>query len=143
MRPVTRNLLLVLAGVLLLLLALGALPGYLASGDPYHVEATTADGEGPSVAVDDLSERRFPYAFGALEAAAAGEEPARSEAYYAGPVGLKGAFTHTPFDEFEEFRGRNADAVERGDASPVGDVAFVEYENRRYRLEIVRVPERP
>ena len=139
MRAVTRNLLVVLAGVLVALLALGALPGFLASGDPYHVQATVADAGGPSVALEDLSERRFPYSFGAVEAAAAGESPARSEAYYAGPVGFKEAFTHAPFDEFDEFEGRNADAVRRGGDSPAGDVAFVEYEDQRYRLEIVRV----
>ena len=141
MRTVTRNLVLVLLAVVVVLLALGALPGYLGGGDPYHVEATSAESEGPAVVADNLSERRFPYTFGALDAHAAGEEPARSEAYYEGPVGFKESFTHTPFDEFSEFEGREREAVERGGDSPVGDVAFVEYGGQRYRLEIVRIPE--
>jgi hypothetical protein len=141
MRTVTRNLVLVLLAVVVALLALGALPGYLGSGDPYYVEATTADGGGPAVVAEDLSERRFPYAFGALSAARDGEQPARSEAYYEGPVGFKEAFTHTPFDEFGEFESRNREAVERGGDSPVGDVAHLTYEGTRYRLEIVRVAE--
>lgn len=141
MRTVTRNLVLVLLAIVVALLALGALPGYLASGDPYYVEATLAEGDGPAVAVDDLSERRYPYTFGALEAHAAGEDPARSEAYYEGPVGFKESFTHTPFDEFGAFETRDPAAVERGGDSPAGDAAFVEYEGQRYRLEIVRIPE--
>jgi len=72
MRTITRNLLLVLLAVVVLLLALGALPGYLGSGDPYYVEATVVEGgDGPAVVADDLSQRRFPYSFGALTAAAA------------------------------------------------------------------------
>ena len=141
MRPVTRNLVLVLLAVIVALLALGALPGYLGSGDPYYVEATTAGDEGPTVVADDLSERRFPYAFGAMAAAEDGEQPARSEAYYEGPVGFKEAFTHTPFDEFGEFESRNREAVERAEDSPVGDVAHLSYGGTRYRLEIVRVEE--
>jgi len=142
MRTITRNLLLVLLAVVVLLLALGALPGYLGSGDPYYVEATVVGGgDGPAVVADDLSQRRFPYSFGALTAAAADEGPARSEAYYEGPVGFKESFTHTPFEEFGEFAARTPEAVERGADSPVGDVARLEYEGRWYRLEIVRVPE--
>lgn len=141
MRTVTRNLVLALLGVVAVLLALGALPGYLGSGDPYYVEATSAAGGGESVVADDLSERRFPYAFEALAGVEAGEDPARSEPYYEGPVGFKESFTHTPFDEFGEFESRNRDAVERSADSPVGDVAYLEYDGRRYRLEIVRGPE--
>ena len=141
MRPVTRNLVVVLLAVVVGLLALGALPGYLGSGDPYYVEATTVESGGPTVVADNLSERRFPYSFGALEALRDGDEPARSEPYYAGPVGFKEAFTHTPFDEFGEFEGRNREAVEHGGDSPVGDVAYLSYGGDRYRLEIVRVPE--
>jgi hypothetical protein len=138
MRPVTRNLVVALLVLLAVLLALGSLPGFLGSGDPYYVEATVADGEGTTIAADNLSERRFPYTFGALEAATAGESPARSEAYYEGPVGFKEAFTHTPFDEFAEFETRNREAVERGADSHVGDVAVVTYDGQRYRLEVVR-----
>ncbi|QLD89350.1 hypothetical protein HWV07_10040 [Natronomonas salina] len=138
MRTVTRNLVVAVLAVVAVLLALGALPGYLGSGDPYYVEATTAEGDGAAVVADNLSERRFPYAFEALGSLEAGEEPARSEAYYEGPVGFKESFTHTPFDEFGEFESRNRDAVERDADSPVGDVAYLEYDGQRYRLEIVR-----
>ena len=141
MRTVTRNLIVALLAVVAVLLALGALPGYLGSGDPYYVEATAAEGDGAAVVADNLSERRFPYAFEALESLEAGDEPARSEPYYEGPVGFKESFTHTPFDEFGEFESRNRDAVERGADSPVGDVAHLEYDGRRYRLEIVKETE--
>jgi hypothetical protein len=136
--------LLVVAGGVVVLLALGALPGFLGSGDPYHVEAAAVEEPGPAIAGENLSERRFPYAFGAIEAAEAGADPARSEPYYTGPTGVggfKGAFTHTPFEEFDEFEGRNGDAVERAGDSPVGDAVYVDSGGQRYRLEIVRVPE--
>ena len=98
MRIITRNALLVIAGLLVVLLALGALPGLVKTGDPYYVEATVAAGSGPAIDGGDLSERRFPYTFGALSAVESGADPARSESYYTGIVGLKGAFTHTPLD---------------------------------------------
>ncbi|QLD85718.1 hypothetical protein HWV23_08265 [Natronomonas halophila] len=144
MRPVARNLILAILGVVVVLLALGAVPGLIETGDPYYVEATPVDESGPAITADNFSEQRFPYAFDALAAAATGADPARSEAYYTGPGGVGGfkeAFTHTPFEEFDEFEARNGEAVQRGADSPVGDVAFVDYEGQRYRLEIVRVPE--
>jgi hypothetical protein len=141
MRPVTRTAVLVVVGVLVALLALGALPSLIATGDPYYVEATAADDAGPAVAAENLSERRFPYSFGAVEAAAAGDEPARSDAYYTGVVGLKGAFTHTPFAEFEEFEIRAPAAVDRSGDDRVGAVAHLRANGTRYRLEIRRVPE--
>lgn len=143
MRRVTRNAVLVVLGTLSLLLALGALPGYLQSGDPYYVEATVAEtgGDGPAVNTSSLSPRRFPYTFSALDAAEAGASPARSDAYYQGPVGAKDTFSHSPFDEYAGLENRNSSAVDRTDGSPVGDVAIVLHEGQRYRLEIVRVPE--
>ena len=120
MRTVTRNALLTIAGLLVVLLALGALPGLVKTGDPYYVEATVAAGSG--AAVD-------------------GADPARSEPYYTGVVGFKETFTHTPFAEFEEFEARTPPAVERSGASPRGDVAYLREGGERYRLEIVRVPE--
>jgi hypothetical protein len=139
MRTITRNLVVFIVAVVAFLLALGVLPGYIQTGNPHYVEATAVEESGPSADVTNLTERRFPYTFGALAAAEAGDEPARSEAYYTGPIGFKEAFTHTPFDEFSEFRTRNASAVERGAESPVGDTAYVERGGQRYRLEIVRV----
>jgi hypothetical protein len=144
MRPVARNLILAILGVVVVLLALGAVPSLVETGDPYYVEATPVDESGPAITADNFSEQRFPYTFEALNAAAAGEDPARSEAYYTGPGGVGGfkeAFTHTPFEEFDEFEARNGEAIQRGADSPVGDVVFVDYEGQRYRLEIVRVPE--
>lgn len=141
MRTITRNVIIALLVVIVLLLALGALPSYLATGDPYYVEATAIDEPGPAIDADNLSERRFPYTFEALGAVEAGDDPARSEAYYTGPGSFKEAFTHTPFDEFSEFEGRNETSVERSATSPVGDVAYVERDGQRYRLEIVRIPE--
>ena len=58
-----------------------------------------------------------------------------------GVVGFKGAFTHTPFAEFEEFEARTPGAVDRRGDSPTGDVAFLRVDGTRYRLEIVRPPE--
>jgi len=139
MRRITRNLVVFLLALVVALLALGALPSYIQTGDPYYVEATAVEEPGPTVDANNLTDRRFPYSVAAIEAAEAGETPARSEAYYTGPVGFKEAFTHTPFDEFGEFRTRNATAVERGAESPVGDTAYVERGGQRYRLEIVRV----
>jgi hypothetical protein len=141
MRPVTRNAVLVVVGAVVVLLALGALPSLIETGDPYHVEATEADAAGPAVDGGDVSERRFPYSFGAVEAAEAGAEPARSEAYYTGVVGFKAAFTHTPFSEFEEFETIAPAAVDRSGERPVGDVAHIRANGTRYRVEIVRVPE--
>jgi hypothetical protein len=142
MRTVTRNLILAVGAVAVILLALGAVPSYVTTGDPYSVEATTVEKSGPSIDADTLSERRFPYTFGAITAAAAGDDPARSEPYYTGPGGVGGfkdAFTHTPFEEYSEFEDRNEAAIERSPDSPVGDVVHAEYEGQRYRLEIVRI----
>jgi len=44
MRPITRNLVVGLLVVTVLLLALGAAPSLLRSGDPYYVTATPAEG---------------------------------------------------------------------------------------------------
>lgn len=140
MRRITRNAILVILAVVVVLLALGALPSYLASGDPYYVEATVDETDGPAVDAANLSERRFPYSYGAIAAADAGDSPPRSDAYYTGPGGFKEAFTHTPFDEIDEIESRNPVAVERSEASPVGDVAYLEYDGDRYRLEITRDP---
>jgi len=131
----------VIVGLLVALLALGALPGLIKTGDPYYVEATAAAGTGPAVDGGTLSEQRFPYAFGAVEAAVDGADPARSEPYYTGVVGFKEAFTHTPFAEFEEFEARNPPAVERSGDSPAGDVAYFRENGTRYRLEIIRLQE--
>ncbi|MFP4626879.1 MAG: hypothetical protein ACLFNI_09855 [Natronomonas sp.] len=147
MRRVTRNFVGSILVVLVLLLGLGALPSYVQTGDPYHVEATVADGDGdgPAIDLDALSEERFPFTFEAVSATGTKSDErtdspsGRSTAYYTGPVGVKERFTHTPFDEFDEFQTRQSGALDRSPTSPVGDVAYVTADGVRYRLEIVRV----
>ncbi|WP_256297749.1 hypothetical protein [Haloarchaeobius salinus] len=116
--------LLLLVGLVLALLALGALPSLLASGDPYYVTATEVDSDHATVDVTNFSERQYPYLSAALE-------DGRSGSYYEGPVGIKGAFTHSPFDEFGALRTRSPDAVD-------DDVAFVQHNGTVYRLELTR-----
>ena len=124
MRRITRNFLFGLGVVVVLLLALGALPSYLGSGDPYYVTATPVSENGPAVDGATLSERRFPYTTTAIERG-------RSEPYRTGRFGLKEPFTHTPFDEFDEFRQRNPEAT-------TDSVAFVTRDGTRYRVTIER-----
>ncbi len=123
MRRITRDFLIGLVGVIVLLLALGALPSYLGSGDPYYVTATPVE-DGPAVNGTTLSERRFPYTTTAIERG-------RSEPYQEGRFGLKESFSHTPFDEFAEFRQRNAEAT-------TDSIAFVARNGTRYRVTITR-----
>jgi len=111
MRRVTRNFVVLMAVVLVALLALGALPSLLTSGDPYYLTAEPVnasavgdDRAGVAVNVSDLSERRFPYTTEALR-------NGTSEPYWRGPLGMKEAFTHSPFDEVGALSGRSATAT--------------------------------
>lgn len=114
-----------LALIVLGLLALGALPSYLGTGEPYYMTATSTDAEEPAVNATDLPEHRYPYATEALESG-------RSEGYQTGPWGLKESFTHTPFDEIDALIARNRDAQ-------LGERAvLVEYKGERYRLAVER-----
>ena len=133
MRRVTRNFIVGVGVVLLLLLALGALPSYLKSGDPYYLTATPAD------AVDDsanasavnataLSEQRYPYTTEAL-GNATGNSTGQSTPYWRGPVGLKGTFTHSPFDEFDALPQQYPAAVD-------DDGVLVRDDGRLYRLAV-------
>jgi hypothetical protein len=128
-RPITRRF---LAGVVLVgvaLLALGALPSHLGSGDPYYLTVTPTDAGGPAVEASNLSDRRYPYLSAALASPAN-----RSEGYRRGPTGLKEAFTHSPFDEVEALAARNPDAR-------LGDGAvLVVHEGRRYRVAVRQPP---
>jgi len=128
-RPVTRNVVVAILMVLALLLALGAAPSYLRTGDPYHVTATATDEPGPAVNASVLSERRYPYVTGAI--AAAGTDTGRSDPYWRGPLGVKGTFTHTPFDEFDALRQQHRNATN-------GDAVFVRTNTTRYRLTITQ-----
>ncbi|MFB6095958.1 MAG: hypothetical protein ABEJ74_01045 [Haloferacaceae archaeon] len=123
MRRITRRLLVLLLLVVVGLLALGALPSYLGSGDPYYLTATPTDASGPAVNVTGLPADRYPYTTGALA-------DGRSAAYRTGPWGLKEAFTHSPFDELSSLAMREPDA-RLGERS-----VLVEYEGERFRLEV-------
>ncbi|WP_313693816.1 hypothetical protein [Halorarum halobium] len=126
MRPIARNGLLLLVGVVLALLALGALPQFLAAGDPYYLTVEGAE-DGPTLEVDNFSARQYPYLFEALSS-----DDGRSSAYRRGPWGLKEPFTNSPFDELQsllEFAPEGAATAE---------AAFVEYEGTRYRVAVVQ-----
>lgn len=125
MRRNTRRLLIVLGVVVLGLLALGALPSYLGTGDPYYLTATETNESGPAVNVTDLPEHRYPYL---TEALATG----RSEGYQTGRWGFKGSFTHTPFDEIDAIAAREPDS--RLDERAV----LVEYKRKHYRIAVER-----
>jgi hypothetical protein len=130
--------LLVLVGVVVALLALGALPSLLASGAPYYVtaevvgdeNATTPEGVGGAFEASNVSERRYPYVLAAIDRG-------RSDAYYEGPFGVKEAFSHSPFDELGAIETRTPAAVDPSPASAVA-VAYVRYDGTLYRIEIVR-----
>ncbi|WP_324665468.1 hypothetical protein [Haloarcula sediminis] len=153
MRRVTRNFLLAMGVLAVLLLALGALPGYLTSGDPYYMTATPVGEAGNATAANatagtatpartataasaravdaaNLSERRYPYTTEALENATA-DSAGRSSAYYRGPVGIKGAFTHSPFDERDAL-------VQRYSGAADGDTVRVRSDGTVYRLAVTQ-----
>ncbi|MEF8863442.1 MAG: hypothetical protein V5A40_17065 [Haloarculaceae archaeon] len=130
MRPVTRNVVIVILVVIVALLALGAVPSYLRSGAPYYVVAEPVE-SGPSVNASNLSERRYPYLTGAVSAAANGTDAGRSEPYWEGPFGVKESFAHSPFDEFDAVGQRYPDAAADG-------TVFVSRNGTRYRAEIIR-----
>lgn len=123
MRQITRRFLVFLALVGVGLLALGVLPGFLATGEAYHLTATTTNASGSAVNATMLSMDRYPYMSEALA-------DGRSSAYRKGPWGLKETFTHSPFDELEALTMRSQSAQLGADA------VLVEYKGERYRLEI-------
>ncbi|MGM0592169.1 MAG: hypothetical protein ACQETI_11185 [Halobacteriota archaeon] len=124
MRQITRRF---LAGLLLLglgLLALGAVPSYLGSGDPYYLVVTSTADEGPAADVTNVSDRRYPFLTSALAA-----DDGRSEPYRRGAFGLKEEFAHSPFDEFDALAIQHQDARD-------GDRIRIEADGQRYYLEI-------
>jgi hypothetical protein len=123
-RPITRRAILGFVAVCVCLLALGALPSLLGSGDAYYLTATQTEDEGPAVNVTGLSERRYPYLTAAIESG-------RSDPYQQGPFGLKESFTHSPFDEEEALFTRNPDA------SRDGGIVVVDGDDR-YLIEVVQ-----
>jgi len=115
--------------VVLVLLGLGALPSLLRSGDPYRTHATPAeaadlDGDVEPVAAENLSERRYPYLVEALG-------NGTSDRYWKGPIGLKGSFAHSPFDELEAIRTQYPAAASR-------DAVYVRQNETVYRVTVER-----
>ncbi len=131
MRPLMRNALLAVGLVVVLLLALGALPGYLGSGEYYYLEATDTDDNGTAVDIEGLSEQRYPYLTTALAA-----ENGRSDGYQRALGEFKDAFTHSPFDEYDSLQQLEPEAV-RDD----GDRVIIDRDGDRYSLRIVTEPE--
>lgn len=132
MRQVTKWTVYAIFGVAVALLALGALPGLLKSGDPYYLTAAPAPGadDRTTVNASTLSADRFPYVTGAL-ADATPDAPGRSDPYWRGPIGLKGAFTHSPFDEHEALGQQHAEAAD-------DDTVYARHDGTVYRLTVVR-----
>lgn len=136
MRRRTRNAILVILGVVVVLLALGAVPGLLKSGDPYYLTATETDtatlaaDNRTAVNVTAISPRRYPYTTAAL-ANATGGPPGRSDPYWKGPFGVKEAFTHSPFDELDALTQRNGTAAVEGGV-------YVQTNGTVYRLAITQ-----
>lgn len=132
MRPITRKFAYGLLALVLVLLALGAVPSLLGSGEPYYLTAEPTAESGPAYnltaeGTDDLTRRRFEYFFSAVES-----PENRSKPYRRGPVGIKESFTHSPFDELDSFRSfapANATTT---------DAVFVEFEGTRYRVRVAR-----
>jgi hypothetical protein len=125
-RPVTRNTIIAILVVVALLLALGAVPSLLRSGDPYYVTAEPTNETGPSVNATELAERQYRYVNAALA-------DGRSDAYYEGPFGFKEGFAHSPFDEFDAIGQRYATATAGNES-----VVYMAQNGTRYRLEIIR-----
>jgi len=132
MRPITKKAVYIILATVVVLLALGALPGLLKSGDPYYVTAAAATPTGNATPfnVSEVMGDRFPYTTAAV-ARASTDEPGRSDPYWRGPVGLKGAFTHSPFDE------ENALGRQYPNAS-TDESMYTQHNGTVYRLTVVR-----
>ncbi len=111
------------------LVALGAAPSALGSGDPYHLVVTEAESTGAAANASGLSERRYPYLTAALRA-----PDGRSSGYRTGPVGLKESFTHSPFDEVSALVARAPGAAVEGREHAVR----ITVDGSRYRAEVRR-----
>lgn len=127
MRRIMRNALIVVGLVVVLLLALGALPGYLGSGEQYYLEVSPTDDDGTAANVTDISERRYPYLTTALNA-----DDGRSEGYQRALGDFKDAFTHTPFDEHSALQ-----QLEPGAVRDDGERVIVERDGQRYSVDVV------
>ncbi|XVH32557.1 hypothetical protein ACNS7O_05045 [Haloferacaceae archaeon DSL9] len=132
MDSLTRKALGIIGVVVLALLALGAVPSYLGTGEPYYLTATPTDADGPAVDANGIDDRRYPYLSEALAA-----DDNRSSGYQTGPGEFKEWFTHSPFDEYDSLVQLDPNAVD-GDA----DRVLIEYEGDRYYVEVGREGER-
>jgi hypothetical protein len=126
-----RNALIGVGVVILVLLALGALPSYLGSGDYYYLEVSATDDDRAAVDVEQVGERRYPYLTTALAA-----DTGRSDGYQRGLGGFKDAFAHSPFDEFSALQQLEPEASRDG-----GDRVIIQLDDERYSVEIVTEPE--
>ncbi|WP_144927159.1 hypothetical protein [Halorubrum salsamenti] len=126
MRRVTRNLLIAIALVVVALLALGALPSYLGSGDPYYLTAEPIETNETAADVNNVTDRRYPFLTGALTS-----DDGRSEGYQTGPYGVKEWFTHTPFDEVDALTQQVPEAA-------TDDGVRVRRDGRVYHVEVVQ-----
>ena len=126
MRRVTRNLLVAVALVTVALLALGALPSYLGSGDPYYLTAEPIETDGTAVDANNVSERRWPFLTSALASDDGRSDPYRTDTY-----GIKEWFPPTPFDEVDALARQTPEAA-------TDDGVRVRYEGTVYRVEVVR-----
>lgn len=126
MRRVTRNLLVAIALVAVALLALGALPSYLGSGDPYYLTAEPIETDEPAVDVTNASERQYPFLTSALASDDGRSDPYRTDTY-----GIKEWFTHTPFDEVDSLARQMPEAA-------TDDGVRVRRGGTVYRVEVVR-----
>lgn len=167
MRPITRRVTLAILAVLVVLLALGALPSYLKSGEPYYLTATPVDAElkenqshsQSAINASELSPRRYEYTTGALADAesknapgntsrnASGNVTGVSGPYWKGPVGFKEAFANSPFDELSALRQRNASAAVDddggdgdGEKDGNGNSVYVIQNGTLYRLAVTQTP---
>ena len=121
MRTRTRNFVLALLAILVALLALGALPGLLKSGDPYYLtvepqgewngtSGTLAGTNQTAIDGGNISERRYPFTTAALDDASP-NSTGQSDPYWKGPIGIKEPFTHSVFDERDSLSQQDSDAV--------------------------------
>jgi hypothetical protein len=126
MRRVTRNFLIAIALVVVALLALGALPSYLGSGDPYYLTAEPIETDEPAIDVNNATERRYPFLTSALA-----NDDGRSDPYLADSYGIKEWFTHTPFDEVDALTQQMPEAA-------TDDRVRVRRDGRVYDVEVVQ-----
>lgn len=129
MRQVTRRVVIAILVVLALLLALGALPSLLKTGEPYYLTATPTTENHSSVDFSRFPTRRYPYANTATNNATNGT--GWSQPYWKGPFGLKEGFSHSPFDEVDAIAARAPNATGR-------DAVYLSRNGTLYRLEVTQ-----